>query len=207
MNIMLAKLDNFSPNMDARTVGTIGEYITCIDLLAYGYVAYPAGEYLPYDIVLDLKNTLLKVQVKTTKTAVNIKTSSGTFPYYRFGVKCGKRNKKVYDNIDIFAFVALDTMEVGYLHISELKQCLLFRTLTYKGTYPEEMLNTRIAELINLKSKGLPAEKLYKIFTKEAVKPGTVTKILKSGVEAHRQKCGKYLSEITINKALELTGK
>ena len=69
------------------------------------------------------------------------------------------------------------------------------------------MLNTRIAELLKLKDEGIPPEELYEVFTNEAVKAGTVTKVLKSGVEAYRQKCGKYLSEMTINSALELTGK
>ena len=48
-------------------IGKAGEYLVCADLIMKGFIAFPSEQGLPYDVLLDTGEKLLKVQVKTTE--------------------------------------------------------------------------------------------------------------------------------------------
>lgn len=128
-------------NSKELQIGKAGEYLVCADLILKGFVAYPSEQGLPYDVVLDIDGKLLKVQVKTTTTYRKIpQRHSGMFAYI-FNIKRkGKRGQKRYtkEEIDIFALVCLDTMEVGYLPNEEMPDTINIRVEKFRGTYHDE---------------------------------------------------------------------
>ena len=122
-------------------IGKAGEYIVCADLILKGFIAYPSEQGLPYDIVLDRGDKLLRVQVKTCeKPRILYQRKSETYAY-QFNIKRhGKNNKHLYedDDIDIFALVALDTRTVAYISDTETKTTMNFRADSYRGKYYDE---------------------------------------------------------------------
>ena len=48
-------------------IGKAGEYLVCADLIMKGFIAFPSEQGLPYDVLVDNGEKLLKVQVKTPK--------------------------------------------------------------------------------------------------------------------------------------------
>ena len=48
-------------------IGKAGEYLVCADLIMKGFIAFPSEQGLPYDVLLDNGDKLLRVQVKTTE--------------------------------------------------------------------------------------------------------------------------------------------
>jgi len=130
---------------DELQVGKAGEYLVCFDLIMKGLVAYPSEQGLPYDIVLDTGDKLLKIQVKTTQQpktfSPSLKRKRNLNKAYVFNVKRkGKKGKKIYtnDEIDIFALVALDTMKVGYLLNEDMPKTLNLRCEHLRGLYHDE---------------------------------------------------------------------
>jgi hypothetical protein len=121
--------------------GKAGEYLVCADLILAGYVAYPSEQGLPYDVVLDINGSLLKVQVKTTEKPRNVPQRTKESFAYIFNIKRnGKGNKQRYkkNDVDIFALVALDSRIIAYLPNKELKTTMNFRVPELKGTYYDE---------------------------------------------------------------------
>jgi len=79
--------------------GKAGEYLVCADLIAKGFIAYPSEQGLPYDVVLDVGNRLLKVQVKATRTHKQTPQRVSNINSYAFNIKrCGKGNKSTVTN-------------------------------------------------------------------------------------------------------------
>lgn len=108
-------------------IGQAGEYLVCADLIVLGYDAFLGTQGLPFDVVVRVKDRLLKVQVKTTMMP---RTLVGYPPTYLFHIKrFGKGGGKRYPKgmIDIFALVALDIKEVGYLLPEEVVHTRSFR--------------------------------------------------------------------------------
>ena len=46
--------------------GKAGEYLVCADLILKGFVAFPSEQGLPYDVLLDTGEKIIRIQVKTT---------------------------------------------------------------------------------------------------------------------------------------------
>jgi hypothetical protein len=44
-------------------IGKAGEYLVCADLILKGFVSFPSEQGLPYDVLLDTGEKLLKIQV------------------------------------------------------------------------------------------------------------------------------------------------
>lgn len=128
-------------------IGKAGEYLVCADLIAKGFIAYPSEQGLPYDVVMDDGNKLLKVQVKTTRTHKQKPQRVNNNNTYAFNIKrCGKGNKSFHTDTscDLFALVALDAKIIGYMPNSDIKQTMFFRVDSMRGTYRDEIINTPV---------------------------------------------------------------
>ena len=76
-------------------VGVAGEHLVCCDLICNGYNAFMTDQGLPYDLILDVDDKLLRVQVKTTRTHTELPQRKTRFPSYLFHVRrCGNGGKK-----------------------------------------------------------------------------------------------------------------
>jgi hypothetical protein len=108
-------------------IGKAGEYLVCADLILKGYVAYPSEQGLPYDVVADLDDRLIKIQVKTTRSVRPIPQRKKYTPAYLFHItRCGKHGKKKYSDkdFDVMALVALDTRKIAYIKMSEARKTI-----------------------------------------------------------------------------------
>lgn len=122
-------------------IGKAGEYLVCADLILKGFVAYPSEQGLPYDIVLDTGNKMLRVQVKTCEKPRNLLQRAQDIPVYQFTIKRhGKYNREIYgsDEVDIFALVALDVRKVGYVTGEDMKSTVNIRSDEMRGCYYDE---------------------------------------------------------------------
>jgi hypothetical protein len=122
-------------------IGKAGEYFTCGDLIIKGFIAYPSEQGLPYDIVLDIGTKMLKIQVKTCSIPRRVHQRNIDSFTYIFNIKRhGKNNTKIYtnDEVDIFALVALDTKQIGYIKNVDMPSTLNIRVEQYRGTYYDE---------------------------------------------------------------------
>jgi hypothetical protein len=133
--------------VDDMAAGKAGEYLVCADLIMKGFIAYPSEQGLPYDVVLDTGSRLLKVQVKATRTHKQTPQRVSNINTYSFNVKrCGKGNKQFRDekSCDIFALVALDEKQIGYMKNEDIKQTMFFRVESMRGSYRDENINTDV---------------------------------------------------------------
>lgn len=128
-------------------IGKAGEYLVCAELITMGYIAYPSEQGLPYDVVLDAGGRLLKVQVKTTRTHKQTPQRVSNINTYAFNIKrCGKKNKSSHtkESCDIFALVALDEKQIGYMKNADIKQTMFFRVESMRGSYRDENIDTPV---------------------------------------------------------------
>lgn len=124
--------------------GKAGEYLVCADLITKGFIAYPSEQGLPYDVVMDYNGTLLKVQVKTTRGLRRLSQRINPIRAYQFNIKRrGKRNAKYVtdSSCHLFALVALDSKEIGYMLNRDIKITMNFRPVSLKGTFKDENTN------------------------------------------------------------------
>lgn len=128
-------------NISDLQIGKAGEYLVCSELIMKGFIAYPSEQGLPYDVVMDYNGKLLKVQVKTTRGLRNVLQRKNPIKAYQFNIKrCGKKNKQLHtdESVDLFALVAIDTKQVGFMLNKNIKQTMAFRPDCYKGQYKDE---------------------------------------------------------------------
>lgn len=122
-------------------IGKAGEYLVCADLIMKGFIAFPSEQGLPYDVLLDTGERLLRVQVKTTEKARLVKQRNEPIPAYIFSIKrAGANGKTRYgeDEIDLFALVCLETMKIGYLANKDMPTTINIRVDKLKGAYYDE---------------------------------------------------------------------
>lgn len=122
-------------------IGKAGEYLVCADLIMKGLVAFPSEQGLPYDVLLDNGNRLLRIQVKTCEKPRVLPQRRTETLVYQFNIKRhGKNNAVIYgeDEVDIFALVSLDTRRVGYLTGKDMKTTINFRVDSLRGSYYDE---------------------------------------------------------------------
>ena len=75
-------------------IGKAGEYLVCADLIMKGFIAFPSEQGLPYDVLLDNGDKLLRVQVKTTEKYRSIPQRNVDTKAYIFNIFL-KLTKKV----------------------------------------------------------------------------------------------------------------
>lgn len=104
----------------ALEIGKAAEHLACADLILAGHRAFLTDQGLPYDLVFDHRNRLLRVQVKATANPRPVPNRPGSGPSYMFHIRrAGKGAKRIVsdDAFDILALVALDIRQVAYLPI------------------------------------------------------------------------------------------
>jgi hypothetical protein len=104
-------------------IGKAAEHLACADVMIQGFNAFLSDQGLPYDMLVDIDGTLLRVQVKGTLGPYTLPRGDGRGrDAYRFGLRrgIGSKGRISPRSIDVFAFVALDTRRVAYVRTSEL---------------------------------------------------------------------------------------
>ena len=107
--------------------GIAGEYLVCADLLLRGYPAFPSDQGLPYDVVVQVKTRLLRIQVKTTRGMRKVPQREHQQSGYLFYMKrMGHDGKQLRspNSADMFALVALGSWAAGLTQEqSAISQC------------------------------------------------------------------------------------
>jgi len=184
---------------DNQLIGLAGQYLTCCDLITKGFIAYPVAEGLPYDLILDGKDCLLKIQVKTCWQPVSRYNEPKKNKCYVFNFQHGRgkyvKGRYSGDEVDIFALVALDIRKVGYIKLEDSGVALRFRSDIHEGDYQRDKVLKQHDDIFNYKNKGLSAIAISK---KLGISDSTVYNHLKSNFKiadsAHR-----YFSAIERN--------
>ena len=141
-------------NLNDLQIGIAGEYLVCADLLLKGYKAFPSEQGMHYDVILDFNNKLYKIQVKTTREPLLVPQRVNDTKKYMFQVRrCGKGGRKSYqeNDVDIFALVALDTKQIGYLKSVDTKQSMFFLP---EGVIPVKDTTLQKNNIKTMRSKG-----------------------------------------------------
>ena len=180
-------------------IGKAGEYLVCADLILKGFVAFPSEQGLPYDVLLDNGEKLLKVQVKTTEKARLVQQRNNPIPAYIFSIKrAGANGKTRYEEkeIDLFALVCLDTMQIGYLSNNEMPTTINIRVDALRGSYYDEkgMQDFEKAKELNKTIKN--QSEIARILN---LNVATVNRYLKDGFKPFETK-SRYFSDFIKNK-------
>lgn len=141
---------------DELQLGKAGEYLVCADLILKGFVAFPSEQGLPYDVLLDTGNKLMRIQVKTTAGVRSIPQRNKESKAYIFGIKLrGKNRDKINNDCDLFALVCLDTMKIGYVTGADMPSTINIRSDELRGSYYDEDGIKTFREAHELKRSGL----------------------------------------------------
>lgn len=181
--------------------GKAAEYLVCADLILKGYIAYPSEQGLPYDVVLDNGKNLIKIQVKATRGFKRLNNSSEKNPFYIFNIgmngKNHKRKEYSKSDVDVFAIVALNTYEIGYLKNNDVKTSMNFRVSEFRGTYANENRALLKLKCIQMRKEGISVSK---IATELNINEHTVYKYCdeKNKITLHGKE-GKYLTDYKID--------
>lgn len=106
--------------------GACAEHLVCADLIFNGFNPFRTEQRSPFDIGVYHGGRTIRIQVKGTMTARECHNQAGyvgdfyMFSIVRYSFK--KRERIIYtaDDIDAFAFVALDRRVIGYVAASAL---------------------------------------------------------------------------------------
>ena len=181
-------------------IGKAGEYLVCADLIMKGFIAFPSEQGLPYDVLLDNGDRLLKVQVKTTeKQRLITQERANPVPVYSFSIKrAGNGGKTRYglDEIDLFALVCLDTMSIGYLKNSEMPTTINIRVDELKGSYRDEK---GIQDFEKIKELNKTIKNQSEISRITGISIATVNRYLSEGWKPFETKA-RYFSDFIRNK-------
>lgn len=120
--------------------GKAGEHLVCCNLIMQGFNAFLADQGCPFDVLVERDGIIKRVQVKATD---RLKSYGKAVDIYRFGTRHGTGAKvRIRENdVDYYAFVALDIMVIAYIPISEMvartggiKQTVDFKSKRIKYT-------------------------------------------------------------------------
>lgn len=179
-------------------VGKAGEHLVISELLSLGYEAFMAGEGLPYDIVFEKESKLIRVQVKTSRKPSSVPQRKKPTLGYLYHIKRrGKGFKKQYteENIDLFAVVALDTKEIGYVLLNEVKATMIIRPTSLKGTYKSE--DGKKDRIKKLRNSGYTYQKIKE---ETGIDIGYSQRVV-SGKE-DKSVNGRYFSDLKLKKII-----
>lgn len=180
-------------------IGKAGEYLVCADLIMKGFVAYPSEQGLPYDVVLDTGNRLLKVQVKTTSGPKKTpQRNTETYSYIFDLSRHGSGNKGIYqeNEADIFALVTLDTKNVGYVKKEDFRKNLTFRVDSLRGNYYDEKGIQHYKEVMKLRKNISNQSEIARI---TGLHVSTVNRMCKKDFTPYKSNA-KYFSDIIREK-------
>ena len=188
-------------NKNDLIIGVAGEHLVCFDLMTKGYNVSMSEQGMSYDLVLDYNSTLLKIQVKTTRTYTPTPQRKKHYPSYRFAVrKHGNGGRVVYEptDVDIFALVCIETKQVGYIKHVDMPITISVRVDDFKGKYLNELQDARTKEVFRLKSEGMTNTNIGK---EVGMDKSVVCKVLKG--LSKKTEHGIYFSDLTLEKALK----
>jgi hypothetical protein len=98
-------------------LGSAGEHLVCADLILHGLRAFQGAQGLPYDVIADLGDAILRVAVKSTISSKPRRAKA--LPTYQFNlVRQGVERRYSPESVDIIACVALDIHQIAYLPVS-----------------------------------------------------------------------------------------
>ena len=180
-------------------IGKAGEYLVCADLIMKGFIAFPSEQGLPYDVLLDTGEKLLKVQVKTTEKARLVQQRNNPTPAYVFSIKrAGSNGKTRYDEkeIDLFALVCLDTMQIGYLTNKEMPTTINIRVDALRGSYHDEK---GIQDFEKIKELNKTIKNQSEISRILGLQVAVVNRYLKDGFKPFKTNA-RYFSDFIKNK-------
>ena len=180
-------------------IGKAGEYLVCADLIMKGFIAFPSEQGLPYDVLLDTGEKLLKVQVKTTEKARLVQQRKNPIPAYIFSIKrAGSNGKTRYEEkeIDLFALVCLDTMQIGYLTNKEMPTTINIRVDASRGSYYDEK---GIQDFEKVKELNKTIKNQSEISRITGIAVATVNRYLKDDWKPFESKA-RYFSDFIRNK-------
>ena len=180
-------------------IGKAGEYLVCADLIMKGFIAFPSEQGLPYDVLLDTGKKLLKVQVKTTEKARLVQQRNNPTPAYIFSIKrAGSNGKTRYEEkeIDLFALVCLDTMQIGYLTNNEMPTTINIRVDELKGSYRDEK---GIQDFEKIKELNKTIKNQSEISRITGISVATVNRYLSEGWKPFETKA-RYFGDFIRNK-------
>ncbi|OPZ79386.1 MAG: hypothetical protein BWY78_00060 [Alphaproteobacteria bacterium ADurb.Bin438] len=178
-------------------IGKAGEHLVCFDLIKKGFLVSIASETLPYDLLLDTGNKIIKVQVKTTECPKKTNQWRGRSEAYVFNIKRKGANgaKKYLDNeVDLFALVSLDTMQVGYIKNCDMPTTINIRVDNMKGDYHDEKGIINYNKIVKLKGKSIK-----EIISITGLSKTSIRNILRKGYEPFKTKA-LYMSDLIRNK-------
>ncbi|MCL1986888.1 MAG: group I intron-associated PD-(D/E)XK endonuclease [Firmicutes bacterium] len=179
-------------------IGKAGEYLTCVDLIMKGFIAFPSEQGLSYDVLLDTGSKLLRIQVKTCSSPRLVPQRKKTTEAYIFNIKRhGKNNKKKYtlESVDIFALVCLDTRKVGYIKNTDMPTTINLRVDRLRGTYYDEIGIQNYNKVVAL-SKIIKSQ--TEISKKLGLHVSEVNRMCKNGYVPYETNA-KYFSDIERN--------
>lgn len=182
-------------NLSNLHIGKAGEYLVCADLILKGFTCYPSEQGLPYDVVLDNGNKLIKVQVKTTKGITYLNQRKNLTGNYLFDVKThGNRNSNRYKkyDVDIFALVCLDIMKIGYITFKDARKTLIFRADELRGQYYDEKGIKDYERVMDLYKT---IKNQSEISRRLGINGSTVNRMVKNGYIPYKSKA-RYFSDI-----------
>lgn len=180
--------------------GRAGELIAATEFLYRGYDCSLSDQGMPYDLVCDIEGKLFKVQVKTTRKPELIPGRGKGLELYRFWVsRCGKGGKQKYSTVDVdlFAVVALDTKQVGFIASNKMPKSLFVRPDARRGLCFDEIVAIRNSEVLALIKSGMSAQDVSKSL---CVHSDYVSKIKNGRVNTKAP--GVYFSDLTLESAL-----
>lgn len=175
-------------------IGKAGEYLVCADLILKGFVAFPSEQGLPYDVLLDTGEKLIRIQVKTTSGPRTIPQRATDSKAYIFNVKrCGKSNGKRYglDEVDIFALVCLDTKMIGYIKTDDMPDTINYRVDSLAGTYYDEKGIQDYNTVLDLFSNGISRREISE---STGIAYNTISRMLQPGYKPYKTEA-RYFSE------------
>ena len=172
-------------------VGRAGEYLVAADLLRRGLDVVMAEQGSAYDLIADRSGSMLKVQVKSTKSPVNMPAEGRQA--YRFNLPSrGRRGTGRYDGlVDLFALVGLDGGHIAYVPSKDMVKTLFLASEDMRGSHICEIKSARNEEIRRCIAAG-------KSYAKIALQFG-VTEALVSKVNTGRAKVGRsvtYFSDL-----------
>lgn len=176
-------------------IGKAGEYLVCSDLSLKGFAVFMNEQQIGYDIVCDTGKRLLRVQVKTCLAPRPVPKSYLNTNAYFYQSRCyGAGKRKSYDiqDIDVFAFVALDVMKVAYFHSEDVSQTMFLHPEENRGKFKQDIISNLHSEIFSLKGKMPYSE----IASKLNISETTVGRILR-GTHRTRTTEPRYFSDFS----------
>lgn len=127
-------------------LGKAAEYLVCADLILGGYRAFLSDQGLPYDVLVEVAQRIVRIQVKATRAPKNPQPTSRRSVGYFFNLRrAGKAGRRQYaaGDFDLDALVAMDRWAIAYLTPAECR----FQTISLRvpgHMYPRHMRSREI---------------------------------------------------------------